>query len=99
MVAPIIIGVAAVIGGFVLLRILMGMGGSSSYSTRHSSAEEAKSTIARTEAYESQINQLQRIVRAAPNDMQRELAAKRLERLLKNKERLKVRAERLTKKA
>ena len=97
MVAPIIIGAAAVIGGFVLLRILMGS--SSSYATRHESVKSAESTLTKVEAYENQINTLQRFITAAPNDRQRELAAKRLERLLKNKERLKMSAERLTKKS
>ena len=87
----------AVVGGFVLLRLIMG--GSSSYKTRHGAVKSAESTLAKVEAYENQINRLQRVVRAAPNDRQREIAAKRLERMLKQKERLKMSAERLTKKS
>lgn len=93
-----LIAIAAVaVIGFILVRLLSG--GRSSYSARHSSAEEAKSNIARAEAYESQVNALQRRISTAANDTQRELYAKKMERMLKQKERLKVTAERLTKKA
>ncbi|MBI2141508.1 hypothetical protein HYU16_03735 [Candidatus Woesearchaeota archaeon] len=88
---------AAVVGGFALLRIIMGS--SSSYSARHGSVRSAESKLTKVEAYENQINRLQRFVRTAPSDRQRELAAKTLERFLKQKERLKRSTERLVKKS
>lgn len=97
MVAPIIIGVAAVVGGFILLKILMGS--SSNYASRHGAARRAESGLMKVDRLETEINKLQGVVRAAPNDKRREAAAKLLERRLKLKERMKLAAERNTKKA
>ncbi len=85
MVQPLVIGILAIMV-FVLFRLLFG---GTSYQARHSSAETGRKDLARVEAYENQINRLQRIVRTAPNDRQRELVAKKMEMLLKKKERLK----------
>ena len=95
MVQPLIIGILAIMA-FVLFRMLFG---GTSYQARHSSAEAGRKDLAQVEAYENQINRLQRIVRTAPNDRQRELVAKKMELLLKQKERLKHKTERLVKKS
>ena len=96
MVTPLVIG-AVVVGAFILLRLFTS--GSSSYRTRHDSEEGARRTMASVESYENQINNMQRVVRTASNDKQRELAARRLEKMLKEKERLKKKAERLTRRS
>lgn len=96
MVSPLAIG-AAIVAGLIFLRLIMG--GSSSYRTRHESIKSAESQLRKVESYENQIDRMQRVVRAAPNDRQRELAAKRLERMLRQKELLKKREERLVKKS
>ncbi len=77
---------AAIVGGFALLRIVMG--GKSSYSSRHSAAKAAGSQIRQIDAVETQINRLQNIARTARTTRQRELATKLAEKKLKQKERL-----------
>ena len=95
MVQPLIIGILAIMA-FVFLKMLFG---GTSYQARHSSAEAGRKDFAKVEAYENQINRMQRLVRTAPNDRQREIVAKRMELLLKQKERLKHKTERLVKKS
>ena len=87
---------AAVVGGFALLRIVMG-----SSSTEQSKREAERSSLesmTKVRAYEQQVEALNRRMRAAP-DRQRELMAKRMELLLRQKERLKHRTERFVKKS
>jgi len=86
-----------VIIGFVLLRLITR--GTTSHGARHSSAEQGRRDFAKVEAYESQINSLQRMLRQSTSNKQREIAAKKIERLLREKERLKRRTEREIKKA
>ena len=88
---------AIVVGVFILLRLFSGR--SSSFRTRHDAEVGARSTMARVQSYENNINSMQRIVRTSPNERQREVAARRLERMLKEKERLKKKAERLTRRS
>jgi|SRR3989344_3053190 len=96
MVSPLAIG-AAVVVGLIFLRLIFG--GKSSYNTRHSAVKSAESQLRKVEAYENRINTMQRSIRTSPNDKAREMAAKKLERMLRQKERLKLSAERSTKKS
>ena len=87
---------AAVVGGFALLRIVM-----RTSSTEQSMREAERSslqTMTKVKAYEQQVETLNRRIKAAP-DRQRELMAKRMELLLRQKERLKHRAEGFVKKS
>ncbi|MBI2580805.1 hypothetical protein HYV85_03255 [Candidatus Woesearchaeota archaeon] len=88
---------AVVIGGFVLLRILMGSSGQSEQSKREAERNSIQS-MAKVRAYEQQVEAFNRRMKAAP-DRQRELMAKRMELLLKQKERLKHKTERLVRKS
>lgn len=97
MVAPIIIGIAAVVGAFILLRILMGSSRQSEQSKREAERKSLQS-MGKIRAYEQQVEVLGRRMKSAP-DRQRELMAKRMELLLKHKERLKHATERLVKKS
>lgn len=87
---------AVVVGGFVLLRLLMG-----SRSTEQSKREAERGSLqamTKVRAYEQHVEALTRKMKSAP-DRQRELMAKRMELILKQKERLKHKAERLVKKS
>ncbi len=95
-VQPVVIGIIVIIV-FVLIRLIAGS--STSHAARHSSAEHGRRDFAKVEAYENQINLLQKVVRQSRNGMQRELATKKIERLLKEKERLKRRTEREVRRA
>jgi hypothetical protein len=75
----------------VLLRIIFS--NTTNHGTRHSSAESGRKHFAKVEAFENQIYQLQQIMSKSKNDKQREMAAKKLEKLLKEKERLKRKTE------
>ena len=87
---------AAVIGAFVLLRILMG--GRSTEQSKRQAERSSLQSMGKIRAYEQQIEALGRRMKSAP-DRQRELMAKRMELLLKHKERLKHTTERLVKKS
>jgi len=93
----ILLAAAAVVGGFILLRILLGS--RSSYSSRHGAVRRAESGLLKVDRLETEVNKLQAFIRAAPNDRRRELAAKLLERKLKSKEKLKKMAERNAKRS
>ncbi|MBI2176373.1 hypothetical protein HYU40_03445 [Candidatus Woesearchaeota archaeon] len=96
MVAPIVIGIAAVVGGFIILRLLMGSS-QSEQSKRESEASAIRKMNA-VRAYEQKIEHLHRAMRNAP-DRQRERMAKQEELLLRQKERLKHTTERLVRKS
>lgn len=87
---------AAVIGAFVLLRILMG--GRSTEQSKREAERSSFQSMGKIRAYEQQVEVLGRRMKSAP-DRQRELMAKRMELLLKHKERLKHRTERLVRKS
>ena len=87
---------AAIVGGFALLRIVMGS--SSTERSKREAERNSLQTMTKVRAYEQQVEALNRRMRAAP-DRQRELIAKRMELLLKNKERLKRRTERFVRKS
>ncbi|MBI2144897.1 hypothetical protein HYU18_01090 [Candidatus Woesearchaeota archaeon] len=93
---PILIAAAAVVGGFVLLRILTS--GRSSPQSRKNAEKDSLHSMSKIRAYEQQVEALGRRMKAAP-DKQRELMAKRMELLLKQKELLKHKTERLVKKS
>lgn len=97
MATPIVIGIAAVVGGFILLRILMGSSRQSEQSKRESEAAAIRK-MANIRAMEQRIEQLHRTMRNAP-DRQRERMAKQEELLLRQKEKLKLRTERLVKRS
>ena len=96
MVAPLIIGLAAVVGGFVLLRILFSSSGSEQ--SKRQAETSALSGMRRVKDYEQRIERLHRAMRNAP-DRQRGMMAKREEMLLKQKEMLKRRTELQVKKS
>lgn len=96
MVAPVLIGAAAVVGAFVLLRLLMG--GRSTEQSKREAEQGSLQAMTKVRAYEQHVEALTRKMKSAP-DRQRELMAKRMELILKQKERLKRRAERLVKKS
>ena len=96
MVATIVIAVAAVVGAYILLRMLMD--GRSTEQSKRESERGSLQAMTKVRAYEQQVELLNRRIKSAP-DRQRELMAKRMELLLKQKERLKHRAERLVKKS
>jgi hypothetical protein len=87
---PVVIGVFVLIA-IVLLRVIFS--NKTNHTIRHSSAETGRKDFAKVEAYENQIYQLQQFVSKSKNDRQRELAAKKLEKILKLKEKLKHKTE------
>lgn len=97
MVAPIVMGIAAVAGGFVLLRLLMGSSRQSEQSKRESEASAIRK-MTTIRAMEQRIEHLHRAMRNAP-DRQRERMAKQEELLLKQKERLKHKTEMFVRKS
>lgn len=88
---PVVIGIIVIIV-FVLIRLIAS--GTTSHGARHSSAEQGRRDFAKVEAYENRINSLQRAVKGSKNDRQREMFAKKMEMLLKQKEKLKHKTER-----
>ncbi len=87
---------AVVVGAFVLLRLLMG--GRSTEQSKREAERNSLQSMGKIRAYEQQVEALGRRMKSAP-DRQRELMAKRMELLLKHKERLKHTTERLVKKS
>ena len=87
---------AAVVGGFALLRIVMG--NSSTERSKREAERGSLQAMTKVRAYEQHVEALNRRMKAAP-DRQRELMAKRMELILKQKERLKHKAERLVRKS
>lgn len=94
MVDLLIIG-AAVIGGFVLLKILSGSG---SEQSKHQAETSALTGVRQVKEYQQRIEKLHKAMRNAP-DRQRELMAKREEILLKQKELMKHKSEQFVKKS
>ncbi len=93
---PLIIA-AVVAGGFILLRVLMGS--KRSDASRKQTDNKSIQSMQKIRAYEQQVQMLGRNIKTAPSDRTRELMAKRMEQLLKQKERLKHKTERLVKRA
>lgn len=87
---------AAVVGAFVLLRLLMG--GRSTEQSKREAERNSLQSMGKIRAYEQHVEALGRRMKSAP-DRQRELMAKKMELLLKHKERLKHTTERLVKKS
>jgi hypothetical protein len=86
-----------VVAGFILLRMIFG--GTTSPSSRRSVSDLGRKDFAKVSVLERQVESLDRFVRTSKNDKQREQAAKKMEKLLKEKERLKLKTEREIRKA
>lgn len=91
MVSEVVIIAAAVVGAFILLRILFS-GSPGSEQSKRQAETSALSSMRKVRDYEQRIERLHRAMRNAP-DRQRERMAKQEELLLRQKELLKRRTE------
>lgn len=97
MVEPVILGIGAVIGLFVLLRLLMG-GNSNNDKSKKEAESAALGSMRKVKDIEQRIERIHQAMRTSP-DRQREMMAKREEMLLKQKEILKHKTEKYVKKS